>query len=54
MIQNGGNNSGSTGYFERIQQQDVNVIILTIIYNHQIESIIIPNLRSCFVADNTS
>lgn len=54
MIQNGGNNSGSTGYFERIQQQDVNVIILTIIYNHQIESISFLYLRSSSVADNTS
>lgn len=39
VVSHGGNILGFTGYFGRIQEEDVTVIILNNIYNHQIETI---------------
>lgn len=39
IVSHGGNILGFTGYFGRIQEDDVSVIILNNIYNHQIETI---------------
>ncbi|MEI7628032.1 MAG: serine hydrolase [Bacteroidota bacterium] len=39
IVSHGGNILGFTGYFGRIQEDDVVVILLNNIYNHQIESI---------------
>ena len=39
IVSHGGNILGFTGYFGRIQEEDVCVILLNNIYNHQIETI---------------
>ena len=39
IVSHGGNILGFTGYFGRIQEEDVSVILLNNIYNHQIETI---------------
>ena len=39
IVSHGGNILGFTGYFGRIQEDDVVVILLNNIYNHQIETI---------------
>jgi CubicO group peptidase (beta-lactamase class C family) len=39
IVSHGGNILGFTGYFGRIQEEDVVVILLNNIYNHQIETI---------------
>jgi len=39
VVSHGGNILGFTGYYGRIQEEDVSIIILNNIYNHQIETI---------------